>query len=310
MRIIFFGSPASALFSLKKILESGHDVPLVVTQPDRPSGRGRTLSFSRVKLFAQENNILVYQPEKIRKDANAVQKIKEIGPDLIVVHGFGQIIPRSIIYLPRHNSLNVHFSLLPRYRGASPVQWAILNGDSKTGVTIFELNEKMDEGDLLIQEEITILPGEKAFELETRMAKIGAELLVETIARIEEITPQKQDHSKATYAPKIKKENGRIDWKKNASALDRQVRAFSPWPSAFFFMDQTRIKIIEGSVRTGRASSHAPGEILEIAKQGIVMGCGEESCYVIQTLQPENKKAMTAYSFAQGARIKPRIRFS
>ena len=310
MRIIFFGSPASAIFSLKKILEEGHDVPLIVTQADKPSGRGRKLVSSPVKKFAQQSHIPVLQPERIKKDAAAFERIKEINPDLLVVHGYGQIIPGNIIFFPKHNSVNVHFSLLPKYRGASPVQWAILNGEEKTGVTVFELNEKMDEGNILAQQEIEIYPREKASELEIRMAVIGAEILAKTIACIAEIEPRKQDHSNATYAPKIKKEDGRIDWTKSALSVDRLVRAFFPWPSAFSFLMEKRIKVIEGFEAPVKISSYTPGEVLEIEKQGITVGCGDQSAFTIQKLQPENRSEMTAYSFALGSRIERGARFS
>jgi methionyl-tRNA formyltransferase len=304
MKIVFFGSPASALPSFKKLLEAGHQIELVIAQPDKPRGRGKKLALPPVKSLAQGLNIPCFQPPKIRKDPLAVQKIKNIMPDLIVVVAYGQIIPDSIIYLPRYNSINLHFSLLPKYRGASPVQWALLNGEEKTGLTIFQLNEKMDEGDVLSQEEVKIFPGEKAFELEARLAEMGAELLVRTVSQVDKIEPLKQDHTRATYAPKLKKEDGRLDWTKNALFIDRQVRAFNPWPSAYAFLDKKRIKIHEGK-EGGKLSQHSlPGHILAVSKEGIEVCCGEKSSYLIQKIQPENKKEMNAYAFSHGAAIK------
>ncbi len=304
MKIVFFGSPASAIPTFKKLLEADHRIELVITQPDRPRGRGKKLVFPPVKVLAQELNIPCFQPPKIRNDPLAVQKIINIKPDLIVVVAYGQIIPDSIIYLPSYNSINLHFSLLPEYRGASPVQWAILNGEEKTGITIFQLNEKMDEGDILSQEQVKIFPAEKAFELEARLAEMGAKLLVRTISQINKINPQKQNHSQATYAPKLKKEDGRIDWKKDALLIDRKVRAFNPWPSTFTFLYEKRIKIHEGTDKGKLSRLSSPGKILAVSKEGIEVCCGGKTSYLIQKIQPENKKEMDAYAFSHGAAIK------
>lgn len=310
MKVVFFGSPSSALPSLKKILESGHSVELIITQPDKPTGRGKKLLPCPVKQMALDLNIPVSQPLKIRKDDATLEKLIKIQPDLIVVVAYGQIIPASIIYLPKHNSLNVHFSLLPRYRGASPVQRALLNGEERTGITIFELNEKMDEGDVLAQEETEILPEENAAELEDRLAQLGADLLINTIDRIESQKPQKQDHSQASYAPKLKKEDGKIDWGKDSLDIQRQVRAFTPWPSAYAFIREKRVKIHKGKKSEGRAvPSSSPGEILNIGKEGIETCCGQRSVFLIQRIQPENRKEMDAFAFSLGMRIKPGDKF-
>ncbi len=309
MKIIFFGSPAVAVHSLKKILEKGHDIGLVITQPDKPAGRGKKSTSSPVKLFALEEKIPVYQPVKIRKDPQALQKMHAVNPDLNVVVAYGQIIPASLIYFPKYNSINLHFSLLPKYRGASPVYWTILNGEQTTGVTIFELNEKMDEGDILARQEVEIFPEEYAFELESRLAEIGAELLCQTIDRIGTVPHIKQDHSQATYASLIKKEDGRIDWTQEAALVDRKVRAFTPWPSAFTFYKDKRIKILRGRVQSGPFPDFFPGEILLVKKEGIEVGCGEKSVYLIEKLQPEGKKTLSAYAFTLGARIMPGDKF-
>jgi len=310
MRIVFFGSPASALPSLQKILEEGHQVELIITQPDKPSGRGGKLTPPPVKKFALEGKIDILQPEKIKKDTLAFEKIKSLAPDLIVVVAYGQIIPSSVIYLPKYHSINVHFSLLPKYRGASPVQWAILNGEIKTGLTIFELNEKMDEGDILVQEEVEILPGEKAFELESRLAEKGAKLLIKTISEIDRIKPVKQDHSQATYAPRLRKEDGRIDWRKDALFIERQVRAMTPWPSAYTFFKEKRIKIKEGTKLDLKSESCSPGKIQALKKEGIEVCCGEGSIYLIERIQPENRSEMSAYAFSIGTRVKTGEEFS
>ncbi len=305
-KIVFFGSPPSALPSLKKILEAGHTIELVITQPDKPSGRGKKLTPSAVKKFANALNIPYYQPLRIRKDLKTLEKIKKVYPDLNVVVAYGQIIPSSIIYFPKYNSLNLHFSLLPKYRGAAPVQWALLRGETKTGVTIFELNEKMDEGDILSQEEFEILPGERAGELEARLAQKGAELLLDTIAKIDKIKHLHQDHSQATYAPRLRKEDGKIRWEKDAFSIERQVRAFYPWPSAFAFLGEKRIKILKGrNITLSAETCSSPGEIFGIKKEGIEVCCAGRSAFLIEELQPENRNLMNAYAFSLGASIKP-----
>jgi len=306
MKIVFFGSPILALPSLKKLLETDHSIDLIITQPDRPSGRGKKLKPCPVKKTALDLNIPYYQPLKIRKDEIALDKIKEIEPDLNVVVAYGQIIPSSIIYLPRYNSLNVHFSLLPKYRGASPVQKALLDGEAKTGITIFELNEKMDEGDILVQEEVNVFPDENAADLEARLAQKGADLLIKAIAQIDKLKHRKQDHSQATYAPKIRKEDGKIDWTKNSLYIERRVRAFTPWPSAYAFLKDIRIKIHKGrKIEKEAPPGSSAGEISGIKKEGIEVCCGEGSIYLIESLQPENRKRMDAYAFSLGAEIKP-----
>ncbi|MGD9347023.1 MAG: methionyl-tRNA formyltransferase [Candidatus Aminicenantes bacterium] len=306
MRVVFFGSPESAIPSLQKIMEDGHKVELIVTQPDRPSGRGKRLTASPVKRIALEKNIPVLQPGRIRKDPAALATLSEIMPDLNAVVAYGQIIPASIIYMPKHNSINLHFSLLPKYRGASPVQWAILNGESTTGLTIFKLNEKMDEGDILTQREIEILPRENAFELEKRLAREGADLLAETIDRIDTLKPMKQDHAQATYAPLIKKEDGLIDWKSEAISIDRKVRAFTPWPSAFTHFRGKRIKILDGKVDKAEPKPPIqPGAVCVSEKEGLHIRCGDGHIYIIERLQPENRKAMSAHAYSLGANIKP-----
>ncbi len=306
MKIVFFGSPVAALPSLKKLLETDHSIDLIITQPDRPSGRGKKLMPCPVKKTALDLNIPYYQPLKIRKDKIALDKIKGIEPDLNVVVAYGQIIPSSIIYLPRYNSFNVHFSLLPKYRGASPVQKTLLDGEVKTGITILELNEKMDEGDILVQEEVNIFPDENAAELEARLAQKGADLLIKAVAQIDKLKHRKQDHSQATYAPKIRKEDGKIDWTKNSLCIERQVRAFTPWPSAFAFLKDIRIIIHKGrKIEKETPPGSSAGEISGIKKEGIEVCCGEGSIYLIESLQPENRKHMDAYAFSLGAEIKP-----
>ncbi len=304
MRIAFFGSPATAIPSLAGLLSGGHRVELVVCQPDKPSGRGKKLKPCPVKTFARDKGLDCLEPVQVRKDVAVLEKIRSLNPDVIVVVAYGQIIPASIFDFPVHKSINVHFSLLPKYRGSSPVPRAILEGEEKTGVTIFRLNEKMDEGDILAQEAVPILQKENAFNLETRLSHIGAELLQRTLAVIGTIRPIPQDHSLATYAPKLKKEDGKIDWSLDAEMVDRKVRAMTPWPSAYTFLRGRRLIIQEGQPSFEKTELDTPGRISAIEKYGILVGCGKKTLYLIQTLQPENKKSMGAFSFALGGSIK------
>ncbi len=305
MRIIFFGSPRAALPSLEKLLEAGHSIELVVTQPDRPAGRGKKLAPPPVKQLAQSRGIPVLQPEKIKGDKKALETIQKINPDLNVVVAYGQLIPASIFNLPRFKSLNVHFSLLPKYRGAAPVEWAILNGEEKTGVTIFELNEKMDEGDILSCVETEIRPDETAPELENRLAHLGAELLVRTLERLDSLPRLPQDHSHASFAPQLKKEDGRIDWAEPAWVIERKVRALGSRPGAFAFLRGQRILIHRGRRILEKDVSFAPGQIVRITKEGLVVGCGEGTLFLVERLQRENKKEMEAHSFVQGTKVQP-----
>ena len=303
MKIVFFGSPAVALPSLNALLAAGHEIKLVITQPDKPAGRGKKLTPPPVKFFAQNHQLEVIQPEKIRKEEQVLEKIKAAEPEVNVVVAYGQIIPPSIIYYPRYKSLNVHFSLLPKYRGAAPVAWAILNGDRYTGVTIMQLNERMDEGPILTREMVEILPRENAQELETRLSYLGAELLVKTLNQISSLTPQEQDPSQATYAPKITKEQAKIDWSEPAEVIDRKVRAFYPWPGAYTFFNRQRLEIISGLVLPGLMPDSRPGEIVRVDKPGLYVRCGGGNLYLIEKIKPEGKKEMTAYAFTLGNKL-------
>lgn len=305
MRIAFFGSPTAALPSLERLLEFGHAIELIVTQPDKPSGRGKSPAASPVKKFALDRRIRVLQPQRIRSDAIFLEQLGAVIPDINVVVAYGQIMPAPVIYLPGLKSVNVHFSLLPKYRGAAPVEWAIMNGEPKTGVTIFELNEKMDEGDTLSREEVEILPRETAGELEARLARVGADLLIRTLAEIKRLPRVPQDHDGATLAPRLKKEQGRIDWARDAVLIERMVRAFSPWPWAFTFWKGQRLIIHAGRVAAAGDECRPAGRVAGVAGEGLKVCCGSDSAYVIERLQRENKKAMNAADFLRGARIEP-----
>jgi methionyl-tRNA formyltransferase len=310
VRIVFFGSPAAAIPSLAGVLEAGHFVELVVTQPDKPAGRGRILTPSVIKKFAFERGIPVLEPVRIRKDESAKQRILSIAADIHVVVAYGQIIPAEIIYAPRWHSINVHFSLLPKYRGASPVQWAILKGETRTGVTIFELNEKMDEGDILSAEPTDIWPRETAHDLETRLAGIGARLLSETLANIGSLGRIPQDHALATAASKLKKEDGRLGWADDAVALDRKIRAYHPWPGAFTAFKGKRIQVLRGRPLDSDSGESPPGTVLGVSKEGLDVACGGRGVFRIEVVRPEGRIEMSAYSFSLGAMASPGDVFS
>jgi methionyl-tRNA formyltransferase len=305
MRIVFFGSPAAALPSFRKLLQGGHSVDLVITQPDKPAGRGRRMTPSAVKAFAVERGIPLLEPAKIRTDETVLPRIREVRPDVHVVVAYGQIIPGPVIYWPRYHSLNVHFSLLPKYRGAAPVQRTVLNGDAGTGVTIIELNERMDEGDILAQVRTPVGPRETAAELEARLADMGADLLLQTIGGLGSITPVPQDDSQACPAPKIRKEDGRVDWSEAAAGIDRRVRALGQRPGVFTFFRGRRLEIHRGRVLETGGQGGRTGEVLAAGKDGLRVACGAGSVYLVEDLQPEGKHRMTAYGFFLGAKIQP-----
>lgn len=304
MRVVFFGSPPTALPALNGILSAGHEIRLIITQPDKPAGRGKKLTPPAVKVFAQDHGLPYLQPVKIRQDEKVLEAIRDANPDINIVVAYGQIIPASIIYLPPFKSLNIHFSLLPKYRGAAPVQWAILNGERFTGVTIFQLTEKMDEGPILSQEVVPILPRENAHELETRMSHIGAQLLIRTLEKIDKVQLKEQDHSLASYAPKLTKDQGRIDWQEPAEAVDRKVRAFYGWPGAFTFLNGQRLEIISGQLTQGLMPAARPGEVVQLDKSGIYVCCGQKTFYLIEKVKPEGRKEMSAYSFSLGGKVR------
>jgi methionyl-tRNA formyltransferase len=302
MRIVFFGSPEAALPTLTALLDGGHEVPLIVTQPDKPAGRGRIPTPCPVKAFALSRGFPVYEPGRIRKDPDAIARLGQARADIHIVVAYGQIMPGPVIDLPPHRSLNLHFSLLPAYRGASPVAWAILRGERKTGVTIFRLNEKMDEGDIFARAEEAIRPDDTTGSLEARLADLGAGLMLRTLARLDAIIPVPQDHAEATYAPKLKKEDGAIDWRAEAAAVDRRVRAMSPWPTAYTFAGRERLIVLAGKPADGPAGDE-PGLVLKADKSGLLIACGGGTAYAIDRIQAEGRKPMDAAAFNAGGRL-------
>jgi methionyl-tRNA formyltransferase len=247
---VFAGTAEFAVPSLKALIDAGHDIQLVITQPDRPARRGMKLTPPPVKAAALELGLEVYQPERIR-DPQAVERLRRLEPDLLVVVAYGQIIPRSVLDIPKHGSVNVHASLLPRHRGAAPVAGAILAGDAETGVTIMRMDEQLDHGPILAMRATAIAAGEDAAALTSRLAVVGAYLLVETLARIDEIEAVEQDHAASTVAPRLRREDGELEWG-IAEEIDRRVRAFQPWPGVTLPTNRGRVKVLKGHVEGDR----------------------------------------------------------
>ena len=296
MRTVFLGTPRFAVPTLESLVGAGHEVVCVVTQPDRPSGRGQQLAASPVKEAALRLGLAVYQPERVRRP-EAVAALAELKPDVMVVVGYGQIIPQSVIDIPPHGIINVHGSLLPKYRGAGPIQWAIASGETRTGITTMRIDAGLDTGDMLLKAEAEIGPEETALELGARLATMGAELLVETLARIDAIVPEKQDPAAATYAPLLKKEDGLIDWGLAARTIHNRIRGFQPWPGGYTHFRGQQLHIWRSRVVAG-----VPGAPGRLAMHPLRVACGEGALELIE-VQMEGRKRISAEAFANGQRI-------
>ncbi len=299
MRTAFLGTPEFAVPSLRA-LASEHQVLAVFTQPDRPKGRGNQVSESPVKTVAKELGLAIHQPERIRR-AEAAQLLRSLQAQLLVVVGYGQIIPQTIIDLPRYGILNVHASLLPKYRGAAPIQWAIANGETETGVTIMQIDAGLDTGDILQTASVAIGPEETAPELSARLAVRGAELLLDTIRQIEQgqATPEKQNDAEATFAPILKKEDGWIDWSRPAQQISNRLRGFTPWPGAY-----TTFRGQQLSINCAKVAGPAPPApaALKAETHRLLVGTGNGVALELLEVQPAGKRRMTAEAFMSGYR--------
>ena len=303
------GTPEFAVPSLAQLLSGGHDIAAVFTQPDKPAGRGRHLHEPPVKTFALERGIRVHQPAKIKSNDEVRAIFESISPDACVVVAYGKILPAWMLPIPRLGCINVHASLLPKYRGAAPINWALANGERETGVTIMQMDVGMDTGPMLTQRSIPIGDDETAPQLSVRLAQLGAELLSETLSRVErgEIAPLTQNDSEATYAPMLKREDGLIDWRMSAKEIANRVRAFQPWPGTYTFRGGrlTIWRAHELSVHQDTDSSAEPGTILNIDESGITVVCSGLSALLIHEVQVESKRRVSAREFANGVRLKP-----
>ncbi len=307
LRLVFLGTPNFAVPTLERLVEAGHRVLAVITQPDRPRGRRQETAAPPVKQAALRHNLAVYQPERVRRP-EAVEFLRSLAPDVMVVVGYGQIIPQSVIDIAPLGILNVHASLLPRYRGAAPVQWAIARGETRTGVTIMRIDAGLDTGDILRVAETAIAPAESAIELGERLAALGAGLLVETLGEwaAGKIEVQNQDSAQATYAPILKKEDGLIDWRQPAASIHNRVRGFQPWPGAYTtFRGQTlniwraRVAAGTGAAGTGGAD-HPPGRLLSLKPPIAAAGAGAVELVEVQL---EGRKRISGMDFANGQRL-------
>jgi methionyl-tRNA formyltransferase len=302
MKTIFLGTPAFAVRSLEALAAAGHEILAVFTQPDRPSGRGQTLTSPPVKQSALALGLAVHQPERVRRP-EAAALIAALRPEIMVVVGYGQIIPQSILDIPPHGIVNVHASLLPRYRGAAPIQWAIANGETRTGVTTMRIDAGLDTGDMLLKAETEIGPMETAPELSARLAQMGAALLIETLAGIERgaITPVRQNPDEATYAPVLKKEDGLIDWRRTAAEIHNRARGFTPWPGAHTRFRGRAFQILKTRPAEMKLAA-APGS-LHVIKPALLVCCGQGESLELVEVQPEGKKPMAAAAFLNGYRV-------
>lgn len=306
-KIIFIGTPEFGAVILEELAKSIFKPALVITAPDKPVGRKQILTPSPVKVLAQKQKIPLLQPEKI-KSHNSHKAIKAIEPDLIVVAAYGQILPKEILNIPKYGCLNVHPSLLPKYQGPSPIQYAILNGDKKTGVTIILIDEKIDQGPILAQKALIIKKDETIENLHNKLANLGADLLIKTIPRWtrKTIKPKLQDKTKASYTKILKKEDGEINWQKSAEEIERQIRAFNPWPSAYsgLKVEDKELKILKiwkaGVLKQTKAGPFGqPGKVFLASNNKIAIQTGKDYL-IVEELQPEGKKKMTAEEFLRG----------
>ncbi len=300
MKLVFCGTPLFAVPSLECLRTAGFEIKLVVTQPDRPQGRGMAMTAPPVKQSALKLGLPVIQPEKIKKNEEFRAQLQALQPDAIIVVGYGRIIPPWMLQLPRYGNINVHASLLPKYRGAAPVQWAIAQGETVSGVTTMLLNEGLDTGDILLQKEMPIQPEDTALTYASRLAELGADLIVETLRGLEgkSILPVPQDHAQATLAPILKKEDGLVDFSRTATEINNRLRGFQPWPGAYTQFRGRGLKLISAAPED-TPSNLSPGE-LRVGDEKLYAGCGQRTVLQLLQVQPEGKKIMAAREFVNG----------
>ncbi len=306
MRIVFMGTPDFSVNALENIVKAGHDVVGVITQPDKPKGRGGKMQYTPVKEKALELGLDVYQPQRV-KEPEFIDKLKEMNPDAIVVIAFGQILPKAILDMPKYGCINVHASLLPKYRGAAPIQWSVIDGEKETGVTTMYMNEGLDTGDIIDKVVVPIDKKETGGSLFDKLAIEGGKLILKTLIELENGTAVRtpQDDSKSNYAGMINKQLGKIDFNKSAKEIERLIRGLNPWPSAYTKMDGKTLKIWDADVDDSENDS-APGTITEVGKDFIRVATGKGSLKILE-LQLEGKKRMKTRDFLNGAKIPDRM---
>ena len=306
MKIVYMGTPDFAVYPLRALVEEGHNVSLVITQPDKAKGRSNKLVPTPVKAAAAEYGIDVFQPEKIKEDS-AVARIKKCKPDVIVVAAYGQILPESILNIPEYGCINIHASLLPKYRGAAPIEWSIIDGCDKTGVTTMYMEKGLDTGDMIEKCEVVIEPEDTGATLHDKLALCGAKLIISTLKALEEKTAVriKQDDSESSYAHMLTKELGKIDFNMPADKIERLIRGLIPWPCAYTKIDGKNVKILKARIADKDNQVYKngkPGEIIEITKKTFTIRC-KEGALTVLSLQPEGKKAMDTVSFLNGNKL-------
>lgn len=309
MKIVFIGTPHAAVPSLKRLLDDGHQVVFVYTQPDRPSGRGNKITYSAVKQFAIERGLAVLQPAKV-KTQEALDTFRSHGADIAVVVAYGRILPEGFLTAYPNGALNVHFSLLPKYRGAAPVNWAIVNGETETGVTTMNMDAGLDTGDILLQKTVKIGADENAVEIMENLSIVGADLLSETLVGSNIISPRAQDEAQATYAPIMRKENGLIDWAMPAAKIRDRIRGFQPFPTSYTSFRGSRLTIWKSTLVDivdieGSDNVVGPGTIYAARANELVIECGNGTWLRIDELQPEGKRRMETRDFING--MQPKI---
>jgi methionyl-tRNA formyltransferase len=303
VKILFMGTPGPAAKCLQALIDAKENVVAVITQPDRPKGRGLKVTQSAVKELALTYNIPVHQPEKI-KDKAAIELVKNIAPDLIVVVAYGKILPKEIIDAPKYGSINVHASLLPKYRGAAPIQWALINGDKMTGITIQKVAEALDSGDIILQEKINIDDDDNIKTLASKLFDIGSKLLIKAVGMIKSgnVSYTEQDERAVTLAPQLNKSTGEIKWDKSAKEIFDLIRGCDPWPVAYTYFNGKMFKIFSSAIGIAE-KEHKPGEVVEIAKdEGFIIGCRKGSL-LIREVQLEGSRKMDAWQFMLGHKI-------
>lgn len=306
IRIVYMGTPDFAVEPLEAIIKAGYEVAAVVTQPDKQKGRGKEVKMTPVKECALRYGIPVFQPVKI-KEPEAVAELEKYQADLFVVAAFGQLLSEEILNMPEYGCINIHASLLPAYRGAAPIQWAVLNGEKESGVTIMQMDKGLDTGDMLLKRSVELSPKETGDSLHDKLMHLGAELIVEALPKLEkgELVPEKQKDELSSYAKKLTKAMGQIDWSKDAVSLERWIRGLNSWPSAYTFFGGKTLKIWEARVAEENGAQKAePGQVVSVSREGFTVACGQGALQIL-SLQLEGKKRVLTREFLLGYQVEP-----
>jgi methionyl-tRNA formyltransferase len=302
MKIVFMGTPEAAAISLNRLIDDGHDIVAVYTQPDRPAGRGKHIAMSPVKEIALMHDLKICQPFKI-KTPEVLEEFRSHAADVAVVVAYGRILPETFLTAFKYGAFNVHFSMLPKYRGAAPVNWAIVNREHETGVTVMQMDVGLDTGDILLQHSTPIGETDTSIELMARLAILGAELISEALGRIDSLEPVPQNDAEATFAPIMKKEDGLIDWNRTATEIECRIRGFQPFPTSYTFYRGSRLTLWQAKIGEPVATHKAVGEIIAATGDNLITSCGRSTSLQILEIQPEGKRRMSVRDFLNGTKI-------